>query len=59
MNEEFEPSADFVADVMKRVRAYETEQVPVLERIIWSRQMRYLLAGGGTVVGILKALPVF
>lgn len=59
MREEFDPSADFVANVMKRVQAYEAERLPAFERLIWSRQLRYLLAGGGTVVGILKAIPVF
>lgn len=59
MNEEFKPSPDFVAKVMARVHAYEAEKVSFVERFFWSRPLRYVLAGGGTVFGILKAVPVF
>ena len=59
MNEKFEPSPDFVAKVMRKVHDFEAAQIPLVERIIGSRQIRYLLAGGGTIVGILKAVPVF
>lgn len=59
MKETFSPSPDFVAKVMRRVHAYEAEQASVLERVFWSRPVRYLLAGGGTALGILKAAPVF
>ncbi len=59
MNEEFKPSPDFVARVMRRVHACEAEKVPVIERLVWSRPVRYALAGGGTIFGILKAAPVF
>jgi hypothetical protein len=44
---------------MTRVHAYHVEQASFFERFIWSRQTRFLLAGSGTVFGILKAVPVF
>jgi hypothetical protein len=59
MNQTYEPSPHFVAKVMNRVHAFEAEKVPFIERLLWSRQVRYILAGGGTVFGILKAVPVF
>lgn len=59
MNQIYEPSPDFVAKVMKRVHAHEAEKVHFIEQLLWSRQARYILAGGGTVFGILKAVPVF
>jgi len=59
MSEEFEASADFVDRVMRQVRAYEAKRLPLYERILWSRPVRYALAGGGTIFGILKAAPVF
>lgn len=59
MNAEYKPSPDFVAKVMERVHAYEAGRVSFIERIFWSRPIRYALAGGGTVFGILKAAPVF
>lgn len=59
MNGEYEPSKDFVAKVMARVHAYEARRASLMERIFWSRPLRYALAGGGTVFGILKAAPVF
>jgi hypothetical protein len=59
MKEAFKPSPYFVAKVMTRVHAYHVEQASFFERFIWSRQTRFLLAGSGTVFGILKAVPVF
>ena len=59
MNEEYKPSPDFVARVMGRVHAYEAARVSLVERIFWSRPVRYAVAGGGTIFGILKAVPVF
>jgi hypothetical protein len=59
MSEEFKASADFVDRVMRQVRAYERQRLPIYERIFWSRPVRYALAGGGTIFGILKAAPVF
>ena len=59
MNEEFKPSPDFVAKVMARVHAYEAEKLPSVAWFFWSRPIRYALAGGGTLFGILKAAPVF
>ena len=59
MNEAYNPSPDFVARVMAQVHAYEAQRRSLLERIVWSRPVRYALAGGGTVFGILKAVPVF
>lgn len=59
MNAKYEPSPDFVAKVMQRVHAFEAGKVSLIERFVWSRPIRYALAGGGTVLGILKAAPVF
>ena len=59
MNAAYKPSPDFVARVMAQVHAYEAKRVRAIERFIWSRPVRYTLAGGGTVFGILKAAPVF
>ncbi|HEX9080069.1 MAG TPA: hypothetical protein VF795_10800 [Desulfuromonadaceae bacterium] len=59
MNEEYKPSPDFVARVMERVYAFEARKASSLERFAWSRPIRYALAGGGTIFGILKAVPVF
>lgn len=59
MNVEFNPSPDFVVRVMSLVHAYEAERITFVERFIWSRPVRYALAGGGTIFGILKAAPVF
>lgn len=59
MNEAYRPSPDFVAKVMRQVHAWEAEKITFLERFFWSREVRYVLAGGGTVFGILKAVPVF
>jgi len=59
MNEEFEPSADFVEKVMARVHQYEAEKFSFLNWLAASRPLRYALAGGGTVFGVLKAVPVF
>jgi len=56
---EYKPSPDFVAKVMRRVQAFEARKVPLVERLVWSRPIRYALAGGGTIFGILKAAPVF
>lgn len=59
MNEKFEPSPDFVAQVMARVRAYEAEKASFIAWLIASRPVRFLLACGGTVCGILTAAPAF
>ena len=59
MNVEFNPSPDFVARVMEQVHAYEAKRVACIECFIWSRPVRYALACGGTLFGILKAAPVF
>lgn len=59
MNAEYKPSPDFVARVMESVHTYEAEKVLIFERIFWSRPVRYALAGGGTVFGVLKAMPAF
>ncbi len=59
MNGAYEPSPDFVEKVMARVSRLEAERVSFLEWLIMSRPVRYALAGGGTVFGILKAAPVF
>lgn len=59
MNEEFKPSPDFVARVMAQVHAYEAARTPLLDRLISHPLLRYALAGGGTLLGIFKAVPVF
>ena len=53
MNARFEPSPDFVANVMKQVRAYEESKA--------GRLLGYLrfLAAGGALFGVLRAAPVF
>ncbi len=53
MNASFEPSADFVATVMARVRAYEECR---LSRFLGC--LRFL-AAGGALLGLLRAAPVF
>ena len=59
MNEEYEPSPDFVEKVMARVHIFEAQRVSFLGWLVASRPIRYALAGGGTIFGILKAAPVF
>jgi hypothetical protein len=59
MNEGFKPSPDFVAKVMKRVYAYEAGKIPLYEQLISSRPIRYVLACGGTLIGVFGAVPVF
>lgn len=59
MKQTYEPSPDFVAKVMRRVHALEDRKAVTMERLLWWRPLRYVLAGGGTVVGLLKAVPVF
>jgi hypothetical protein len=59
MNEAYKPSPDFVATVMQRVHAYEARKASLADRFLWSRPIRYALAGGSTVFGILKAMPAF
>ena len=59
MNAAYNPPPDFVAKVMAQVHAYEARRTQVIARLFWSRPIRYALAGGGTVFGILKAAPVF
>lgn len=59
MFEEYKPSPDFVAKVMARVHAYEARKAPLVERLFCCRPVRYGLACGGTLLGILKAVPVF
>ena len=59
MYDEYKPSTDFVAKVMARVHAYEAQKAPLMERLLACRPVRYGLACGGTLFGILKAVPVF
>lgn len=53
MNASFDPSPEFVAKVMHRVRAYEERRL--------TRFLGYLrfLAAGGALLGLLRAAPVF
>jgi hypothetical protein len=53
MNASFEPSPDFVAKVMRQVRAYEEGKT---WRIVGC--LRFL-AAGGALLGLLRAAPVF
>lgn len=59
MKKEYEPSADFVDKVMARVYLLEARKVTLREHLFTSRPIRYVLAGGGTILGILNAAPVF
>ena len=59
MNEEYKPSPDFVSKVMEQVHAYEASQTSFVEWFISHPFMRYALAGGGTLFGIFKSVPVF
>ena len=59
MNEEYKPPADFVARVMAQVHAYEASRASYAEWFMSHPALRYALAGGGTLLGIFKAVPVF
>ena len=59
MNEEYKPSPDFVAKVMVQVHAYEESRTSFVDWFISHPFMRYALAGGGTLFGIFKSVPVF
>lgn len=59
MNQEYKPSADFVSKVMEQVHAYEATRTPFVEWFVNHPFIRYALAGGGTLFGIFKAVPVF
>jgi len=59
MNQTYEPSPHFVTKVMAQVRQFEAQKLSFLELLITSRPLRYVLAGGSTIFGILKAAPVF
>jgi hypothetical protein len=53
MNASFEPTPDFVARVMQKVRALEERRTRLF--LGW---LRYL-AAGWALVGMLRAAPVF
>ena len=53
MNDHFEPSPDFVARVMRRVRAYERRRARHFTGYL------RVLAAGGALLGLLRAAPVF
>lgn len=59
MNKAYEPSPDFTERVMKRVNAYETGNISLMDRLSFSRPIRFALACGGTFIGILGAAPAF
>jgi len=59
MSEEYKPSPDFVSKVMEQVQAYEKSKLSFLEWCVSHPSIRYALAGGGTLFGIFKAVPVF
>jgi hypothetical protein len=44
---------------MAQVRQFEAQKVSFFELLITSRPLRYVLAGGSTIFGILSAAPVF
>jgi len=53
---EFEPSRDFVANVMKQVLAYEsarTEGYGLAATIFSTRPFRYAMSGGGIFLGVV------
>jgi hypothetical protein len=59
MSEEFKPSLDFVSKVMDQVHTYEESRTSLVEWFISHPSIRYALAGGGTLFGIFKSIPVF
>lgn len=59
MNEEYKPSLDFVSKVMERVHAYEASKISFTDWLFGHPYLRYVLAGGGTLVGIFKAASAF
>jgi len=59
MNEEYKPSQDFVSKVMRQVYAYEESRTSFMEWCLNHHFIRYAVAGGGTLFGIFKAVPVF
>ena len=59
MNCKYEPSPDFIEKVMTQVHRFEAEKNSFFAWLSVSRPIRYALAGGGTIFGILKAAPAF
>ena len=59
MNCKYDPSPDFVRKVMEQVHRFEAEKYSFFGWLSTSRPIRYALAGGGTLFGILKAAPAF
>ena len=59
MNREYKPSPDFVSKVMEQVYVYEASRSSFVEWFSSNPFIRYALAGGGTLFGIFKAVPVF
>lgn len=53
---EFEPSRDFVSNVMKQVRAHEsaeTERYGFAATLLSTRPFRYAMSGGGIFLGVV------
>jgi hypothetical protein len=59
MNKEYEPAPDFVGKTMARIRTYEGSKKPLRHRPTGHFFLRYAVAGGGTLFGILNAAVVF
>lgn len=59
MNREYKPSPDFVSKVMVQVNVYEASRTYFVDWFSSHPLIRYALAGGGTLFGIFKAVPVF
>jgi len=59
MSAEYTPSQDFVSKVMHQVHTYEASRASFVEWCIDHPFIRYAVAGGGTLFGIFKAVPVF
>lgn len=59
MNQEFNPSGDFVARVMDVVQSYERYKVPFQERIGSHPFIRYILVLSGTLFGVFQAVSAF
>ncbi len=59
---EFEPSGDFVAKVMRNVYAFEQKrrpQMPLSQRLLASRAVRFAFSAGGILMGILNLVRFY
>jgi len=59
---EFEPSDNFVSEVMRHVYAYEKMErvdIPLSQRLISSRLVRYAMSAGGLLLGIWNLIRLY